>query len=355
MELRQNVDWNDYVELLRQVYRTFPQYRDNNAQLIREIVGGTSLFSQNIAKSWAGVYDRGKLAAAAVLICSRKTPDYLSLAFFEALDSPAAINLLLEHAKRVASDWRVGKVVAGLNGHMNYGMGLLCDNFDQPASFWSSFNPPYYYEILKQTAEQEFALTSFVFDLNSLDFDKFKALFSRLDRRFCYRTANLKKLNQEMTVYTDLINGCFVDHPFYWQRTEAENLEMVDALLPFLRGENLIIAEENGHAVGYILWHPDFNQLLSPGQSLGFVALLKYRIGWPKIRRFKIAEIGVLPKYKGSGLIFGLLRECFRLARSRYQHCESGWIMEDNFLSKNLCSHFAGQEYKHYKVLEFHV
>ena len=260
MELRQNVDWNDYVELLRQVYRTFPQYRDNNAQLIREIVGGTSLFSQNIAKSWAGVYDRGKLAAAAVLICSRKTPDYLSLAFFEALDSPAAINLLLEHAKRVASDWRVGKVVAGLNGHMNYGMGLLCDNFDQPASFWSSFNPPYYYEILKQTAEQQHALTSFVFDLDRLAFDKFQALFSRLDRRFGYRTANLKNLKQEMTVYTDLINGCFVDHPFYWQRTEAENLEMVDALLPFLRGENLIIAEENGHAVGYILWHPGFFQ-----------------------------------------------------------------------------------------------
>lgn len=353
MEIKQDVSWRDYVRLTNQVYRHYPQYRDSMSPMLKEIVSGNSSFSRQVEKSWAGVYESDNLLASALLISSEQQPDFLSMAFFEALDNPAAATILLEHAKKTASTRGIGKVVVGINGHMNYGMGLLCDSFDQPASFWSAFNPPYYYNNYKNHADKEHDLTSFLFDLAAMDFAKFQALFDRINKRFTFRKANLNQLTREIELYTQLINGCFGDHPFYWERTLAENYEMVQALLPFLQGENLIIAEDAGQAVGYVLWHPDFNELIPPGKSIGLTTLLKYRIGWPKISRFKIAEIGVLPKYKGSGLIFGLLHSCFNATKNRFPQCESGWVMNENFLSRSLSRHFGGREYKHYKVLEF--
>jgi GNAT superfamily N-acetyltransferase len=355
MEIKVDVHWRDHVALTTEVYRHYHQYRDSMSLMIKDIVSGESLFSRHIEKSLVGVYDSGKLLASAMLISSEKFPDYLSMAFFEALDNPAAVMMLLDHAKTSAAARGIGTVIAGINGHMNYGMGLLCDNFDKPVSFGSAFNPPYYYNILKGYADKEHDLTSYVFDLASIDFAKFQALFDRLNKRFKYRVANFKHLEREIESYTRLINGCFGDHPFYWERTTAENYEMYEAFRLFWRGENLIIAEDEGQAVGYILWHPDFNELIPPGKSIGLTTFLKYRIGWPKITRYKIAEIGVLPQYHGSGLIFGLLHNCFNLAKDRYFQCESGWIMNDNFLSRSLTSHFGGTEYKHYKVLEFCV
>ncbi|MDR7868541.1 MAG: GNAT family N-acetyltransferase [Sporomusaceae bacterium] len=355
MEIRPDFEWRDYGALTTDIYRHYHQYRDSMSPLIKDIVSGQSPFSRHIEKSLAGVYDGGKLLAATVLISSEKLPGYLSMAFFEALDDRTAIMMLLDHAKRSAAARGIGKVIVGINGHMNYGMGLLCDNFDKPVSFWSSFNPPYYYDYLKGHADNEHGLASYVFDLASLGFVKYRSLFARLNKRFKYRVADFKQLEREVEIYTRLINECFEEHPLYWERTKEENGEMYEALRPFLRGEHLIFAEDEGRAVGYVLWHPDLNELITPGKSIGLATLIKYRIGWPRITRFKVAEIGVLPKYRGSGLIFGLLHNCFCLAKDRYSQCESGWIMDENFPSRSLISHFGGTEYKHYKVLEFDV
>ncbi len=139
-------------------------------------------------------------------------------------------------------------------------------SFRQIREFWSSFNPPYYTNY-KDHADKEHDLTSYLFDLVLMDFVKFRALFDRINKRFSFRQANLSRLKSEIEIYIQLINGCFGDHPFYWERTLAENYEMVEALLPFLRGEKLIIAED-------------------AGQAVGLTNLLKYRIGWPKISRF---------------------------------------------------------------------
>ena len=355
MEVKLDVPWRDYVALTNEVYRLYPQYRDSMSPMIKDIVSGKSLFSRQIEQSWAGVYDNGKLLAAAMLISRKQHPDYLSLAFFESLDDSSAVRLLLDQAKRTAATRGIGTGVAGINGHMNYGMGFLCDNFDHRPSFLSTFNPPYYYHNFKDIADKEHGLTSYIFDLAAMDFAKFKAIFARLNKRITYRTVDLKKLKQEMETYTHLINACFGEHPFYWERTPEENFEMVEAFRPFMRGENLIFAEQDGQPVGYILWHPDFNELISAGKSIGLTTLIKYYIGWPRITRFKVAEIGVLPKFKGSGLIFGLFHHCFTFAQERFVQCESGWVLNDNILSGSLAPHFGGSEYKHYKVLEFSV
>lgn len=355
MEIKLDIPWRDYVALTTEVYRQCHQYRDCASPMIKDIVGGKSLFSRYIEKSLVGVYDGGKLLASAMLISSEKLPGYLSIAFLEALDDSSAIMTLLDHAKKSAAARGISTVIVGINGHMNYGMGLLCDNFDKPVSFGSTFNPPYYYSNLKGQADNEHDLTTYVFDLALIDFAKYQSLFDRLSRRFKYRVADVKQLRREVEIYTRLANECFWDHPLYWERTTDENYEIYEAFRPFWRGENLIIAEDGGRAVGYVLWHADLNELIPPGKSIGLTTFLKYRIGWPKITRYKIAEIGVLPKYQGSGLIFGLLHNCFNLAKDRYLQCESGWIMDDNFLSRSLISHFGGTEYKHYKVLEICV
>jgi len=100
MEIKQDVSWRDYVRLTNQVYRHYPQYRDSMSPMLKEIVSGNSSFSRQVEKSWAGVYESDNLLASALLISSEQQPDFLSMAFFEALDNPAAATILLEHAKK---------------------------------------------------------------------------------------------------------------------------------------------------------------------------------------------------------------------------------------------------------------
>jgi len=69
----------------------------------------------------------------------------------------------------------------------------------------------------------------------------------------------------------------------------------------------------------------------------------------------KIAEIGVLPDYVGSGCAMGLLHKLWENVRERFDVCESGWILDSNVASRGLASRRSATVRKHYSIFEMGI
>ena len=155
-----------------------------------------------------------------------------------------------------------------------------------------------------------------------------------------------------MEVYTRLNNSIFAGHRYYYPRTVAEDLELFRSMKPLLRPENLIFAKKDGQVIGYILWYPDFNELVRPGGTAGVATLLKYKI----LRRIpatgKVVEIGLEKKYERTGIIALLFREALNASHKKCDKVISSWILEDNLSSGLAVRRYADQPYKEYFTYE---
>ena len=341
--------------LLNGIYRDDSLYRDSTTPLLKMLLAPSSSFSANTAQRPIMVFgDDGQVFATAVLMVARKMPDVLQVGFFEALpDRQEAVALLMNRAREIAKEEGANRIIIGLDGHVNNGLGFLADSFGSPACFGSGYNPPYYIDYLHRVATSTTLLVSYLYDLSVANIDLEKKVIERISRRFKVRKGDFSDMRKEIAIYTQLNNACFKNHPLYYERSENEDYELFKSFGPFLKDENFLVSEFEGRPIGFLLWYPDFNALVEPGGKLGFGTALKYRMPGNTISKFKIAEIGILPEHQGSAAIGGLIGRCFEIGKkNRYSHCESGWIFDSNEKSRGISERWACEPHKSYKVFE---
>ena len=346
----------EYIKFCRNVYDCDIYYRDSLTGILKTILYNKGAFCKDAGIEPVLIYDDEGIAAAGTFITTGRLPGVLQIAFFEARkNKEEAVGLLVSAAREKCRTLKLDKIVIGLNGHVNYGFGLLSDHFDSRACFGCSYNPDYYIDYFERLGAGEYKLVSYLTDMRGYNLDREQRLLERVNKGFTFRAADFKRLDREVNIYTELNNRCFKDHPFYFERTIEEDYELLNQFKLFISGENLLIAEKDGKPVGFMLWYPDFNQLVNPGKEIGFGTYIKNKLFSHRIDRFKIAEIGVVPEYQGSGVILGLFDKCMQLTKGRYDWCEAGWILDSNKKSRGFGIRWADREYKHYKVFELSV
>jgi GNAT superfamily N-acetyltransferase len=147
------------------------------------------------------------------------------------------------------------------------------------------------------------------------------------------RFMDKRKIREESAVYTYLNNYAFRNHLYWASRDTEEDLELFYPFRHLLDNENLIFAEINENPVGFFLWYPDFNQLLSKQRDLNIFDVFKFRLK-NSIDTFRFTEIGILPQYQGSPVALALINKALpRLIEKGYKYCEGGFIFEDNYAS----------------------
>ncbi len=346
-----------YLQFCRDVYHGDTNYRDSASALCFNILSGRSVFC---ASAWIlpvmVLDEESRVLAVATFIHARAMPDVLQLSFYEARETgEQASDLIVAEARKMAVRRHAIRVVAGINGHINYGLGFLADHYDERVGFGSAYSPPGYIRNLEKHAVRTSTLVSYLSDQATLSFQKEQRLVSRLVRRFTFRSADFRDLKREIAVYTELNNACFATHPLYYDRTVEEDYELFRMFRHLLKEENLLIAEDRGRPIAFMLWYPDFNELVPSGGKLGIRTWIRYRMMRQPVSRFKIAEIGVHPAYQCSGVVMGLFDQCRKLTQGRFAYCESGWIFNNNLRSRALGERWAAKPYKHYKIFELSV
>ncbi|HEY9061573.1 MAG TPA: GNAT family N-acetyltransferase [Pseudobacteroides sp.] len=333
METIKNLPISKYISFYSNVYRDIPEYKYTDIPILKMLNNKKGPFSDHAEVLLIAVSSTDGIAAAATLITTQRYPETLQVAFFEALPHKfEEVEYMFDYIKSYALSMGKQKIIIGLNGHVNYGMGILCNRFDSHISFGTKFNPHYYEDYFTKLKCKEYLMLSFLMDMNKYNLDKEKKLLERVGRNFTIREADFSNFQREVEIYTYLNNLCFKKHMFYYERCVDEDYELLEELKGHISGKSLLIAEKDNEPIGYMLWYPDFNQR--------------------EINRFIISELGVVPEYQGSGAVLGLFLRCFELVRGKYDFCETSWILHENLRSKGFGYRWGAEEYKRYKVFE---
>lgn len=339
-----------FIEFSKSIYNGNPYYRDTMSRTLYALLKGKAKICKGSFIEGVIVKKDNKILTVCLFCIVDRMDDVLQMAYFESLEDEEALAELIFYGKEIAKRNSIKKILVGLNLHVNYGLGLLDSHFDEIQSLGSSYNPEYYIKMFEKIATEEISLISYLVNMKSFNLNIDKRIENKILKEYSARKANFRKLEEEASLYTEVNNKAFMCHDFYYERRISEDLELFREFKLLLKEENLLFLEREGKTIGFMLWYPDFNQLLNQGESLGLKMIIKNKFLNSKINKFKIVEIGVIPEYQNTGAVFALFHECFRLTRNRYEFCESGWILEKNMSSKGFGIRWADKEYKRYKA-----
>ncbi|MFA9391511.1 MAG: GNAT family N-acetyltransferase [Prolixibacteraceae bacterium] len=284
------------------------------------------------------------------LIHDTRLPDYIQVSFFEAQKGLGDLFGLIRKEIQKHFPHSI-KVVVGLNGHLNYGAGILLNRFDDAPMFGLPYNPDYYADYFSQLHARK--MVTFRFSMEAYATWAHSYSSQRKLQGLKVRFMNKANIKKESAIYTQLNNQSFTQHPFWANRDTEEDLELFKPFRFLLDNENLIFAEVDGNPVGFFLWYPNFNELVSSQRDLSAIDVLKYRLGKP-IHTFRFTEIGILPQYQGSPVALALINKSLpKLLEKGYTHCEGGFIFEENRASiafvKRILQRCYGEEPEVYR------
>ncbi len=342
---------NDYISFCKEVYRGNIYYRDIMSSTLKSILSGKAEICKSTIMKPIMVLDSGRIVAVCTFAIVDRMDDVLQIAYFEALENQEkAIEAIMEYGRELAEKHSITRILVGLNFHVNYGLGLLADHYEEVQSFGSSYNPPYYIDYFKKYTSEEVNLVSYLAKMVDFDFGVNKRLMDRITSKYSVRKADFKNIEREAAFYTHLNNKAFKNHRFYYERRLNEDLELFKEFKILLREENLLFMEYEGKPIGFMLWYPNFNELIKPGEGLGLKTVIKSKLFHSKIKKFKIVELGVIPEHQKNGAVLALFNHCFKIVKDRYEICEAGWILENNIDSRGFGFRWSDEEYKHYKA-----
>jgi hypothetical protein len=283
----------------------------------------------------------GEILCESLFIYNPKLP-YLQIGFFEAKAGVAdGVELLLGAARAAAKRRGVKQVVVGLNAHISYGVGILTDGFDFKNSFDSNYNKSYYREYfcgMKSVTLSTYRGTMAESSVHS----------AKVDAGVYIRRANMADFEGETERMRLLCEKTIAKTFLYFPTEKGHFFQLMRDLKPFLKGENLLFAmNDAGEEIGFLFWHPDFNQMLQGGRNYSTLGIaLAWLLKGKKIDTVKINAIGSLSVRATADLI----SEVKRLTRDKYRYAETNFVWDNNAYSKRLNERFFGKPHRKYAV-----
>ncbi|MBN1895541.1 hypothetical protein JW906_13670 [bacterium] len=326
-------DWRAFYQIEKDVYRECPQHRSTEHDLLHSLVEGPTSFHEHAVVLPHILTEGGVTVGRFALIRDSLLPDYIQMAFFEALPGLRQVSdTVLEACGR--SNHRSKKCVVGLNGHLNYGAGILLNHFHEVPPYGLPYSPPYYQEYFKDFEKR--LLVTFHYPMQPF-YAYYKEMRLKIrEGRMTVRPMNKLRFRRDIGLYTWLNNACFQDHPYWADRTAEEDYELFHSFRHFMKAENLLFAEMKGRPVGFVLWLPDFHQSIGPESKLRFGNALKSRLTH-RITACRFCEIAVLPQHRRSLAAQLLIHRMLAYnERLHFTEGEGGFIFEENSASMEL-------------------
>lgn len=345
-----------YIAFIKELNRIDPLRRDIMSPTLKTILKGRAALSKTAFLEPVLVSDNGQTVAACVFAQVDRMPEVLQLACFEALEGQEeAVSLLVARGRTLARERGAEKLLIGLNFHVNYGLGILADHFDEVPTFGSAYHPAYIKDYFESLATETVSMLTYEADLDAFEVPVSERLQRRISRDYRVEPADFRDLERTARIYTEINNAAFGKHRFYYKRRIDEDLELFREFKAFLKPENLLFLYFGEEPVGFMLWYPDFNQLMRPGETIGLKTWLRWKL-WPgRIDTMKIVELGVIPEHQSRGGVVRLFEACREMVRGRYKRCEAGWILSENAASRGFGERWADREGHHYKVFLIEV
>jgi GNAT superfamily N-acetyltransferase len=281
--------------------------------------------------------------------------------FFESVNDPAVSQLLLGAVRTWARGLGMTRLIGPMNPSINEECGLLVEGFDAPPVIMMTYNPPYYADLLVQAEFKRCKdLLAYCIVLDDSRLARLERLATRVLARagtVTVRPVDRRSLGRDLAKIQAVFNAAWEDNWGHVPMTDPEIEFMAKRLIPLLDEEIVLLAEDQGEAVAFILSLPDFNEplgrlrgrLLSPR----FPLVLPYLLRLKRPRFVRVMAMGIKREYRQRGIDAALIGSCLRvMLRRGFERCEISWILEDNVLLRRIGDMFGGTIYKTYALYE---
>lgn len=285
---------------------------------------------------------------------------------FEVYDDREAALALLD----AASEWVRSRGYPAIRGPQTFTTheetGLLVDGFTRPVLLYP-YNPPYYAGFIEAGGFHK------VMDTYGFHLSREKAvstgLLERLGRiansimkrnKVTIRKIDRNNLKNEFQLFKDLYNAAWEQNWGFTPMTPRELDALVKSLGQFFDPDLAFFGYVDEQPAGFILSIPDFNQVLQranprPGvpEAITLVRALWHWKIRPVIDWARVPLMGVKAEYRGKGVDAVLYYYVLdALLNGRYQHCDSGWILEANTNMVSIAKNFGSDIYKTFRYYE---
>lgn len=281
--------------------------------------------------------------------------------YFECIMDLSASEMLLNAAKK----WLQKKDCVKMRGPWSFvsqEWGMVIEGFSPSPVIMAPYNPPYYNDLMIEYGLEK-VKDLLCWEISVKDGYRIperimkltEAVAKRYDIRI--RQIDMKNYEREISVLIELSNNCLIENWGYSPATEAEGKAMANDMKRLIQPKGVLIAEDNtGRPVGFAIVLPDLNSLLRGLNGrlfpFGFIKLLW---GIPRLRRYRMFALGVIPEYQGKAvdsLIYRYLNESI-YARDLWM--EINYVLEDNMRMVNAISKLEAKPSRRYRVYEMNI
>ncbi len=281
--------------------------------------------------------------------------------YFEAPADVLVARLLLEAARSWLQE-REMRTMRGPWTFVSQEWGMVVDGFTPSPVVMAPYNPPYYNDFLVEFGLQK-AKDLLCWEVSAADGYRIPArileLTDAVARRYGIRVRalDMRRFEEEVKLIEQLSNASISGNWGYSPVTEAEVQATARDLRPVIQPKGVLFAEnEKGRAVGFAIAIPDVNYLLRGlhGSLMPF-GWLKLLIGIPRLRRYRMFALGVIPEYQGKAVDSLLYRALYEALYRPDIWMEVNYVLEDNYPMVNAIKKLGPKPLRRYRVYEMAI
>jgi len=277
---------------------------------------------------------------------------------FESIDDVDVAAALFE----AGAGWLRGRGRSELMGPIdystNYVCGLLIDGFQHPPTILTAHNPPYYARLMESCGfEKVTDWYAWWFDPDNAPVSRLRRLVDARARKTSVkiRSIDLRRLTDDSRRLSSVFNEAWKNNWGFVPFTEAEAEHMAKEMRPILDPRMTLIAEVDNAPVAFVICVPDINVALKHlngrltrfGLPIGLIKLLYRR---HKIRTARFVALGVLEKYRRTGIAETLVLQVLEEGASRGFSGELSMTLENNVMINRFLEAIGASKYKTYRI-----
>lgn len=278
--------------------------------------------------------------------------------YFECIQDKTASNLLLEAARQ----WLKESGCTRMRGPWSFvsqEWGLVVEGFKPSPVIMAPYNPPFYKNMFVDfglekvkdllcwsiSAKEGYQIPQRILKLT-------QSVSRRYDVRI--RKINMKQFDREVQILIELSNASLIQNWGYSPVTEAEVKAMARDMKPIIQSEGVLFAEDkNGRPIGFAIALPDINHILKGlnGHLFPF-GLFKLMWGIPRLRRYRMFGLGVIPEYQGKAVDSLIYKALYESLHTQDYWMEINYVLEDNWPMINAINKLGAKRSRRYRVYE---
>ncbi|MBN1406311.1 MAG: GNAT family N-acetyltransferase [Calditrichaceae bacterium] len=276
---------------------------------------------------------------------------------YECINSYKAAALLFS----TAENWLKEKGMDLMRGPWSFvtqDFGWIVDGFKLPPVVLSSYNHPYYNNHLKiygfKKSKDLLVYNCDVYKGYVIP-DRFITFNKHIEKRYdiSVRPINVKKLKYDVETIVRITNESLSSNWGFYPIENDEVEDIIKDLKPIIHPEAILIAENKGRPIGYLLAIPDINHLF-PGLSgrLFPIGIFRLLFGIKKINRYRIWAMGIYREYQQKGISVLLFQKLNEALAVKKVYVEANYVLEDNHLMNNALRQLQFNLVKKYRVYD---